>query len=204
MDCSMHCSPVGKFSTQNDPEKRLEHVVLFRLAELHVLQDFASYHPSLQRVKDGRWCPPPFDAQEALDNRPKAFPGLSVEVDDSEDKAMQEILRVVRWKGVDGVRGWEMADGPDYRAWLTALRALLDECPTAWTDNRVLDVTAALQPELDLLTCDLTLPDAPIKAVTWVLTCTHILLCMRAGRVPTCWFNKPALTDLSVCNHASD
>lgn len=201
MDCRLHCSPIGKFDDRNDADKKLEHAVLFRLAELHVLQDFASYHPNLQRIVDGRWCPPPFDAQDALDDRPKAFPGLRVQVDDEEENAMQEILAVVRWNGLDGVRGWEMADGPDYRAWLTALRALLDRCPTAWDDNRILNDSSAHHPELNLLTCDLARPDAPVKTVSWVLTCTHIILCMRAGRVPTCWFNKPALMDLSICNH---
>ncbi|KZV58953.1 hypothetical protein PENSPDRAFT_695603 [Peniophora sp. CONT] len=85
MDCSWHCPPAGKFSDEHDPEHKLEHLVLFRLAELHVLHDFASYHPHLQRMIDGRWCPPPFDAQAALDDRSRAFPGVSADVSDLEN-----------------------------------------------------------------------------------------------------------------------
>lgn len=201
MDCGMGCSPVGKFSEENDPEQKLCHLLLFRLGELHVLHDFASYHPGLQKLVNGRWCPPAFDAQEALDDRPEAFPGLSLQVSEEESKAIEDILAVARWNGRDGIRGWEMQDGPGYREWLSALRTLLGRCPMAWTDNRFLASSAESHPGLDVLTCDLSKPDAPVKSIAWMLMGTHMLLCMRAGRVPMLWFNKPALMDLSLCNH---
>lgn len=199
MECFVYCSPIGKFNEGNDPQKKLEHLALFRLAELNVLHDFASYHPDLQLIVDGRWCPPPFDAQDALDDRPNTFP--EIEVSDSVFDAMEEISRVVRWNGRDGLRGWEMADGPSYREWLAALRGLLCKCPSAWTNNRIFDESAAARPGVNLLECDLMSPDAPVKTIAWVMAGTHIILCMRAGRVPTRWFNKPALTDLSICDH---
>ncbi|KZV61101.1 hypothetical protein PENSPDRAFT_671229 [Peniophora sp. CONT] len=201
MDCSLHCLPIGKFSNEHDPQRKLEHVVLFRLAELHVLHDFASYHPDLQHRVDGRWCPPPFDAQDALDDRLNAFPGLSAETSAEEHQAMEDILAVVRWNGRDGVRAWEMEDGPSYREWLTAFRTLLSRCPTAWTNNRIFDSAATAHPELDILNCDLSKPDAAMKTIRWVLMGTHMMLSMRAGRVPSRWFDKPELTDLSLCNH---
>ncbi|KZV58999.1 hypothetical protein PENSPDRAFT_695546, partial [Peniophora sp. CONT] len=149
MDCGFGCIPNGKFLIQNDPQHHLQHFVLFRLVELHVLHDFASYHPSLQLSVDGRWCPPPFDAQEALDDRPNAFLGMTVAVSVAEREAMDEILTIVRWNGADGQRAWEMPDGESYRNWLTAFRALLNNIPGAWVENPVL---AGMPSGLNVLT----------------------------------------------------
>lgn len=200
MDCPLFCSPFGKFNDQNDPRHELAHLMLFRLVELHVLHDFASYHPDLQREIQGRWCPPPFDAQDALDDRPSAFPGLNVEVSDVEKKAMDDILSIVRWNGVEGQRAWEMEDGESYRNWLTAFRNLLSICPDAWENNPSLWWSKDPNPEVDVRTCDLHQPDAPIKRVTRLVMGTHMLLAMRAGRVPWLWFYKPALNHLE-CKH---
>lgn len=200
MDGLCQCSPIGKFSAEDDPQQARQHFVLFRLLELNVLHDFASYHPDLQLQIQGRWCPPPFDAQDALDARPGAFPGLSVDLSDAESKAIEDILTVVRWKGREGVRGWESQDGTEYREWLAAFRTLLSQCPGAWDDNPALKDLMERKPGVNFLSCKLDDPDAPLKAVTMLLVQTHMLLCMRRGRIPWPWFNKPSLNSLR-CLH---
>ena len=200
MDCTLHCRPVGKFSPANDPHNHLQHLVLFRLSELHVLHDFACYHPALKRTVDGRWCPPPFDAHEALADRPGAFGTLTVEVSPEEEHAMEEILSIVRWNGPNMPRPWEMPDGQPYREWLTAFRAFLSRCPNAWNDNPVLDMMMKWHSGWDPLTCDLLQPHEPTKRMTQLLLSTHLMLAMREGRLPWNWFRKPALDELR-CAH---
>ena len=202
MDCTLHCQPSGKFSVENDPRNRLQHFVLFRLAELHVLHDFASYHPALQHMVDGRWCPPPFDAQDAFDDRPGAFGTLTVEISEEERSAMEEILGIVRWNGPNMQRPWEMPDGQEYREWLMAFRAFLSKCPNAWINNPSLNWEMKLYPGLDLLTCDILSPSTPVKPVARVLVGTHLLLAMRAGRLPWYFYNKPELDDLHCVHDA--
>lgn len=200
MECGFRCSPFGKLSDQSQHAQELRHLMLFRLVELHVLHDIASYHPDLQAQVQGHWCPPPFDAQEALDERPGAFPGLTVEVSDVERRAMDEIVKIVRWNGAEGKRAWEMEDGPSYRKWLTTFRALLSKRPDAWLDNPSWEANADVEGVLDLRTCDLEVPNVPIKRVARLVMGTHMLLAMRAGRLPWLWFKKPTL-DRLVCNH---
>ncbi|VDB96857.1 unnamed protein product [Peniophora sp. CBMAI 1063] len=202
MDCNSRCTPLGKFGDKADPAHLLEHFVLFRLVELHVLHDFASYNPGLQRTVDGRWCPPPFDVDSALKDRPGAFGELAMNVSEMERESMEEIVAVVRWNGLEGVRAWEMEDGVSYRSWLTAFRTLLGKCPGAWTNNPVLDDIMSRHADWDLPTADLHNPSAPIPQVTRLLIGTHMLLTMRAGRLPWPFFNKPQLDSLE-CRHDS-
>ncbi|VDC00373.1 unnamed protein product [Peniophora sp. CBMAI 1063] len=200
MDCYMRCSPVGRFSIENDPHRHLEQLVLVRLTELHVLHDFASYHPALQHTINGRWCPPPFDADEALEDRPGAFEDLCADVSEAEKRAMDDILRVVRWNGPDGARAWQMEDGDSYRRWLGSFRSLLNGCPNAWVNNPELERLTSTHPEWDPLTCDLGQADAPIRRVARLLVSTHLLLTLRVGRLPWLWFDKPVLDHLA-CSH---
>lgn len=200
MDCVFRCSPIGKFGDDQDPHHRLQHFVLFRLIELHILHDFASYHPTLQDTVSGRWCPPPFDAQDILVGDPGAFSDLTVEVSPEEEKAMDNIVRIVRWNGVDGLRPWQMPDGQPLRDWLTAFRAILDICPDAWIENPVLQDLTREKGDLDLLACNIQSPDAPLGTITRLLIGTHLLLTMRAGRLPWLWFNKPDLNHVE-CVH---
>lgn len=200
MDCVFNCSPIGKFRIQQDPYQRLQHFALFRLVELHVLHDFASYHPSLQHKIDDHWCPPPFDASDVLADSPDTFPGLTVDVSEQESQAMQDIVRIVRWNGAEGPRPWEMPDGVAQRNWLEALRSFLGGCPNAWVDNPLLEQMSRGNPDLDLLTCDIHKPDVPLSKVVRLLIGTHLLLTMRAGRLPWLWFNKPVLNHLE-CAH---
>ncbi|VDB96801.1 unnamed protein product [Peniophora sp. CBMAI 1063] len=200
MSCAIGCSPVGAFQGNMDGDNKLEQYVLFQLAELHVLHDFASYHPDLQISVDGRWCPPPFDAEEIInDSDEGGFSGIPYTTTSATRDAMQEILAVVRWNGKAGRRGWESTEQPAWGTWVNALRDLINKNTSAWEDNLRYDAFHRSNAQYDMRTHDFrsdAIGSTVSTAAINVLTYTHMLLCLRSGRVPSRWYNAPALTTL--------
>lgn len=199
LDCYLHHTFKDKFSQERDPQNRLSHYLIFRLSELTVLHDFASYHPDLQREADGRWCPPPFDSYDTLFDFQDSVPLRQTTVgftnwDDGttekEKQAMREIEKVVRWQGRNGARGWELEDGEEHRKWLQAFRSLLGKMTDPWVGNTWFDKFQESRKGVDLLTCRIGV-DVTSATMAELLMGTHVRLCLRAGRVPWIWLNRP-------------
>lgn len=203
MECAQHCYPYRKFKAEEDPGQKLAHYVLFQLAELHTLHDFASYHPDLRstRTADGRWCPPPFGVKELVDScEPGAFDPVLADTTAEKQQAMTDILAVVQFNGPHGKRGWELSEEEGRNEWLNQLRIFLNRIPDAWTNNIWYNDLCERYPNVDLQSYDFTVEHQGSaemrRRAEVVLVKTHMLLCMQNGRMPGQWYNAPELNRL--------